>query len=343
VNFNEKGLKQHIASGEFLPVYLVSGTEGYLKQHYCSMLAKKAVPKDFENFNFHRLDGDDTSADEIAQCVEALPMMSERTCVLVHDYDLDSSDDADKIIELLQDLPPYCVLIFWMDTKVFLGKKKSAKEILKNIDNAGARIELNKRSANDLYALLVSGAKKRGSTLSVSNAQHLVSLAGTDMSTLINELEKICSYAGNEITKDDIDLLAVKTVEASVFKMVDALLEKSMDKAFINLDALLCQKTEPVLINGALISAYVDMYRAKVTSDTGRSLSDLKGIFPSQYKSDYRLKNAAVRSKRLSKDQIYKCLEFLNDADIKLKSTSEDKRVIFEYLMVKLAAAEESV
>ncbi|MEG1819427.1 MAG: DNA polymerase III subunit delta, partial [Oscillospiraceae bacterium] len=287
------------------------------------------------------LDEADANADQIASCAESLPMMCERTCVLVHDFDFDSASDTEKekLVELLSDLPQTCVLIFWMDTKGFSTKKSNSKEILKLIDKHGAVAELNKRTPSDLVALLMAGAKKRECTMSRNEASYLISLVGTDMNTLLNELEKVCAYSNGEITQETIDAVAIKTVEATAFKMIDALLSRSFDSAFTLLETLLTQKTEPVMISGALISAYVDMYRAKVVEVSGNSASALKQAFATQYKSDFRLNNAFKRSRKISKEQLCKCLDYLSEADEKLKGSSQSNRIIFEQLMVKLARA----
>lgn len=339
MKLNEQSLKKNISSGSFFPVYLIKGEESFLKQHYANIIAKKVVPNGVETFNMHYLSEDSANADEIFACAEALPMMCERTCVLVHDYDFDSAPDAEKekIIELLSDLSQTCVLIFWMDTKDFSTKKANSKEILNLIDKHGAIAELNRRTANDLISLLISGAGKRGCTMSRSQASYLINLVGTDMSTLLNELEKVCAYSNGEITQEKIDAVAIKSVEATAFKMVDALLSRSFDSAFSLLDTLLVQKTEPVMISGALISAYVDMYRAKVAEEENGTSSVLKQLFGTQYKSDFRLNNATRRSRKVSKQQLYKCLDYLSEADEKLKSSSQDNKIIFEQLMVKLA------
>ncbi len=339
MKLNEQGLRKNISSGNFLPVYLIMGDESFLKQHYVNQIAKKVVPKGLETFNMHYLSEASANADEIISCVESLPMMCERSCVLVHDYDFDavSDDEKNKIIELISDLPDTCVLIFWMDNKGFSTKKASSKEIQRLIDKNGAIAEIKKRSANDLVALIISGAKKRGCKISQSDAIYFISLVGTDMNTLLNELDKLCAFSNGDITQDKIDVVTVKTLEATAFKMVDALLSSSFDSAFELLDTLLTQKTEPVMISGALISAYVDMYRAKVVLESGNDISTLKNAFGTQYKSDFRLKNAIHRSKKLSKKQLWECLDFLSVADAKLKSTNEDNRVIFEQLMIRLA------
>ena len=114
----EKELKKQIANGMFSPVYLLYGEEAFLKQYYAGLIAEKSVAKGFETFNLHKLEGKETSLDEIADAAEQLPMMAERTCVLVRDFDLKALKGAqrEKLEAFLSDPPGTCSVVFWMDT-----------------------------------------------------------------------------------------------------------------------------------------------------------------------------------------------------------------------------------
>ncbi|MDO5452655.1 MAG: DNA polymerase III subunit delta, partial [Eubacteriales bacterium] len=78
------------------PVYLLRGSEPYLKLNYANLLAGSVVPAGLEVFNYHKLDGETVTMNELVECVEALPAMCERTCVLVHDLDFEKLDDSDR-------------------------------------------------------------------------------------------------------------------------------------------------------------------------------------------------------------------------------------------------------
>ena len=86
--FNEETLKKQIKNGEFSRVYILYGNEGYLKQHYANTICSKTVSKDFEDFNLKKLDGKETSLNEIYDCVSSFPMMSDYTCTLIKDFPL---------------------------------------------------------------------------------------------------------------------------------------------------------------------------------------------------------------------------------------------------------------
>lgn len=341
MKLNERSLWQNIKSQEFLPVYLIKGSENYLKLQYATLLAGSVIPAGLEVFNYHRLDGETVTMNELVECVEALPAMCERTCVLVHDLDFEKLEDGDReaLKDLLSDAPETCTLIFWQDTVGFPLKTKKLKELQALIDEAGAVVELEPRIRPDLVKFVVSEIEKRGKAIELPTAEYLLDNVGEDMSNLVSEMDKLCSYVDQTVTEDDIDTICVRSLEATAFQMVDALLDNDFDRVFRSLSILFDLKTEPMMILGALVSTYSDMYRAKVIAEAGGRQGDLKKLFPLAYKSDFKLKNAFRRAGRFSMPALRRSLELLAEADTKLKSSTEDHRTVFEKLMIELALA----
>ena len=341
MKLNEKTLWKNIKSQEYLPVYLLKGNEPYLKLNYANLLAGSVVPAGLEVFNYHKLDGETVTMNELVECVEALPAMCERTCVLVHDLDFEKLSDPDReaLVDLLSDAPDTCTLIFWQDTVGFPQKTKKMKELLALIDEAGAVVDLDARTRQDLVKFVVTECGKSDRVISAYTAEYLIDNVGEDMSNLVTEIEKLCNFAEREITQADIDSVCIRSLEATAFQMIDALLDNQFDRVFRSLGILFDMKTEPMMILGALVSTYSDMYRAKVVAHEGGQQRDLKKLFPQTYKSDFKLRNAFRRAGRFSMPALRKSLELLAEADTKLKSTSEDHRTVFEKLMIELALA----
>ncbi len=341
MKLNEKSLWQNIKSQEFLPVYLIKGSENYLKLKYANLLADSVIPAGLEVFNFHKLDGETVTMNELVESVEALPAMCERTCVLVHDLDFEKLEDEDReaLKELLSDAPDTCTLIFWQDTVGFPQKTKKMKELQALIDEAGAVVELEPRIRPDLVKFVISECGKQEKTISYRTAEYLLDNVGEDMGNLVTEIDKLCNYVADTVTEEDVDAICIRSLEATAFQMVDALLDNNFDRVFHALAILFDMKTEPMMILGALVSTYSDMYRAKVIAAEGGRQGDLKKLFPLAYKSDFKLKNAFRRADRFSMPALRRSLELLAEADTKLKSSSEDHRTVFEKLMVELALA----
>ena len=334
----EKRLWDSIKTEQFKPVYLIMGTEQYLKQKYANLLLERVVPAGLEAFNVHQLKGEDTSVQEIADCVEMLPVMSPRTCVFVHDFPFKELTEPEEkqLLEILSDLPDTCVLVFWQDTAEF-GSNAKSKELLNAFKKAGMVSTLSARSDNDLVKFIVSECKKWGSSIDGNTARYFLEYVGTDMANLQNEVGKVCSYAGAVVQKEHIEAMAVQSLETTAFKMTDAIAAGDFDSAYRSLTLLLDTRTEPTMILGALVSGYVDLYRAKVGKQAGRTSAEMTELFPGTYKGKtFRMDKAYRRCGRYSMASLRNCLDILARADRKLKTRFDDSKLVFEQLFIEL-------
>lgn len=338
----ENDLKLHIKNREFSNLYFIYGNEPYLKDFYAGQIIAKAVKKDFSMFNFHSFDGDSVSFDDVAACAEALPMMDERTLIVVKDFKFDKAGESEKkqIEEIICDIPETTVILFWMQNIEVDGKKNEKwKKIITMMSKYGSVISLDKKTRSQLVKLLVSGANKRECVLSQQNAEYLINLVGDDMNNLLNELEKLCFYVDkSEIKKEHIESLAVRSVTARVFDLATDILQGRNEKAFEILKTLISQKEEPININSQLINAYVDIYRAKVFLSSGDRADGAAKYYNYQNRA-FRLTNAARDASKIDISAIRVCLEILAAADAKLKSSSVNKTLILEETIVKLILA----
>ncbi len=80
-----------------------------------------------------------------------------------------------------------------------------------------------------------------------ATAKYLVECCGTSMQDLINELRKLIEYKGenSNITKQDIDLLCTKQIQAVIFDLTDNLGKKETSKALEVYNGLISNK-EPI-------------------------------------------------------------------------------------------------
>lgn len=341
--FNEDNLKKQIKSGEFSNVYLLYGNEGYLKQFYANQICSKSVGKDFADFNLKKLDGKDTNLNELYDCTTSFPMMDSYTCTLVKDFPLntyvgDRSKLDEELHTVIADIPETSILVFWMDTLEVDEKNKKWTKIINVIDEIGVCAKIDKRSRSALEKLLVTSAAKKDCTLSRDTAGYIINLVGEDMSTLQNELNKVCAFAGSgEITRQHIDETVIVSVEAKIFNLSRMITKGDADGAFENLSNLFKLREEPVMILGVLSKAYVDMYRVKAAKEKGISYTVLADAFPSSYKGrSFVLDNAARDGAGYTITQLKSALTLLSDTDRRLKSTGEDGKTVLEELILRL-------
>ena len=235
-------------------------------------------------------------------------------------------------------------MIFWYNS-ISPDFKKGAR--WKGVEAAfakyGSSIELKKKSEQDLVKLLVSGCKKRGAVLSSANASYLISVSGSDIKTLLNEIQKLSSYAdGSEITKDMIDRLAVKCLQSKIYDLSNAVVRGNYEKAYSVLDSLFAAKEDPIKVLSAISGCFVDMYRVKCAKTAGMPFDDVSNYF-SYRGREFALKNAFRDSASLSFSQLRKSIDVIMNADNSLKSTSADSRLILEEMLVKLLLVSKEV
>jgi DNA polymerase-3 subunit delta len=371
---HEKEIKNIVESGRIGGLFFIFGNESFLKLHYAGAIASKAVHKDFEDFNLHRFDGKSASVENIAEAVESMPMFSEKTCVFINDLSIHNleQNEIENLKFILSDIPDTCTVILLMDTierkekkekkvnkedsddetepdgdtEIDIDEDKSIKEnvwdeILGIAIEKGHAVELNKKSSQDLANILIHGSVKRGHMLEFETAMYLIDCVGNDLSNLQNELDKVCSYAKSEkITKKDIDQIAVKSIEAKVFDMAKALLEKKFDDACYILntllpDTLFYQKPVAIQIMGAFISPFIDMYRAKAAAASGSQAINVADYY--NYKGkEFRLTKAAKDITGISVYKLRKCLDLLFDADCLLKSTQILPKLVIEQTLARI-------
>ena len=342
----EQALKRQIKENAFSTLYMIYGDEPYLKSFYAGRICERAVDSAMRDFNFHRFEGKSVDFDVVSEAVEAFPMMSARTCVLLKDVPVDtlSQGDRDKLMQILSDIPPTCTVVLWMDT-VDVQPKKSAKwrAFLKDISPYAELVALDKRGSADIVKLVRSGAQKRGCEISPPTANYFISLVGSDLTKVLQELEKLCAFKGaGEITQQDVDAVAVRTVEAVGFDITKAMFAGDAARALTILSRLFRQKSEPVMILGALIACYVDIYRVKVFTLSGGRPEDAAKTF--NYKGkEFRLRNAARDGRNLSLSDARRCLDILYRCDSDLKGSGMDPKLLLERCITELMLVQHSV
>jgi DNA polymerase-3 subunit delta len=336
----ETELRKQLSEDKLERLYIIYGAEKLMVRRLAQRLIKKAGGDVFPEFNCN-LFGSESTVDAIADAAEALPFMAERKCVSVEDAPLGQWDktEQNKLWELLDNLPETSTIVFWFPTAEYTGKDTAWKNLLKKGEKAGAVVECKPKDAADLRKLLMREAEKAGCTLSRDVASQIIEYAGTDLRKLLGEVEKLTAYCGEgEITRQMVEDLVPKTTETTVFYMARALTSGNYEKAYRMMDQLFYQNEEPIAVLGALSSVYVDMYRVKAALESGKTFEA-----PMEYGNykgmAFKLKNAQSAARSLTAEQLRQCLHLLLEADLQLKGSRLDPRIVLDRLIAGLLLA----
>ncbi|MCH5300428.1 MAG: DNA polymerase III subunit delta [Ruminococcus sp.] len=334
-NMTESEFKKHMASKEFTRLYVLWGTEKKYVKTYTDKLVTKVMGKNISDFNYHEFK-DNYDIQEICLSMLSVPFMSEYNFVKISDINLNEllKNEKEQLFNAIKDIPDTTVVVFSMPTLEIDAKKPGDfKTILKEAEKNGVVVEFKKMGDMALEKHLSTLATRNNVSLSRINADKIINMCGNDLTTLINELDKLCAYVGegNEITDKDIDLLVTKNLEAKVFSLADAVTRGKSTEAMTILDTLFYQREEPIAILTVLSNAYIDYYRGRVADECGVQTSVIAQEF------NYKNRAFALNKKTMISTQgLRDSIDLLIEVETKMKSVSVNQKITLEKLISKL-------
>ncbi len=337
---NETQVNTDIKANDFRYCYIIFGEDRFLKKRLVEKLSSSIADKD-DFFNFHQFDND-SSLQEVYDAIQQYPMMSDKKCVILKDYDFEDCDkqDFERLIELCGENVETAVFILWFDfTDLDFKKNDKFKKICSAASKINGRIvEVNYKSVAELAKMLCDGAKKRGCDLKHNDAVLMVETVGTEIETLQNELEKVCAFVKQgEITEQHIKNVCVQTIEQSVFNLSGQILLGNVGAAVKILDELLFMRVQPMSIFYTVAGVYVDFGRAYATKKSAVPIGEALSDFSYPKNKTFLFERALKQIAKLNKNGIELSLNVLMETDKRLKSYSADAREILEEMIVRLS------
>ena len=335
---NEQELKSQIKSGDFSRVYLIFGEDNYLKNHYAKLIAEKSASF-LPDMNLKKIDGKKADLQVIFDETEQLPCMADLRCVLLNDYDFAklSANDQKLFIKIVEELPESTVLVILCDT-IEIDAKKPMKwsSLIKAVEKKGAVLNFEHYSVSQLQNIMIKAASKRETMLDLSTAKYMIETVGRDLAKLQGEIDKLCAYCtGGSITKEIVEKMCAKSLDANKYQLVNLIFACNLSQALKMINTLFDMQLKEIEINTLIIGGFCDVYKAKMMVSAG--VTSAKAALELDYKNrEFALKNSAKTANSISTDKLRECLDILNTTDIKLKSTSEDKRFLLEQTVINL-------
>lgn len=312
--------------------YVLYGEEDYLRRYYTEQLKKLLLDDLTADFNFHRLNTENFSVDLLADCIEALPMMADRTMILAEDVDLFTSTDTERLCELLNDLPDHCCLVLTYEE---FKPDKRKRKLWEAIEKHAVLAEFRYQTESDLRAWIRRHFAHEKKTISPELCGYLLQQCGLSMTRLDAEIAKVCAYSGADtVVRADIDAVVEPTLDAVVFQLTDALAMRQFDRALELLHTLLKMQTEAIPIVAAIGSQMRRLNAAKILLNEGKTAEELAQLcsVPS-----FAATKTMGQARRVSERFCRKAVLLCCDTDYQLKSSYGEEERLVELLILQLA------
>lgn len=328
-------LKKDLAGGTPGRLYVLHGEETYLRDYYLGKLRELLLSGGMGEFNLHEIKAKDMSPHALEEAVDCLPMMADRTLVMVTDYDLFKAGEKDReeYIRIFGQLPEYVCVVFLYDLIDYKGDART--KLAGALKQYGTVVNFVRQDQGDLVDWVRRRFRALGKDIDSRLALELIFLCGDLMNNLIGEIEKIGAYAKQpHITRADIEAVATPQLDAVVFRMTDAIGEGNFDKGMSVLGELYQMQEPPIKIMWSLGRQMRQLYSARLALEKGRGrewMVSLWGLKP--YPADKLMQSA----RRFTLPWCRRAVVLCGQTDLAMKSTGQDGQELLTTLLLKLA------
>lgn len=320
-------LDKELRSGKIRPAYLITGEEDCLalfaKRHIIRTVFGEQKPS-LDSFEAQR-----TAIGTLLDAYRTPSMFDPWRCLVVDSAEKFKPEDWEALIKVWQDPPPKATLIL-MATSV-------RATTTKKFPNAIAVVECKKLYANQAAGWLNLAARDLGVPIAQEAAGFLIDCVGTELGALQQTLEKLKLFVGGKrlITMEDVEAVAAKTAQKSIFDLTEAIGLKKPQAALKLLNRMEDQGEEPLHLL-ALIARHLRILaqtQEVLRQSQGRAPPDFAkriGVHPffsRQYLEQARFWPASRWAKQFSA---------LNRCDLRLKSSRHKPYAVMEKLIWEL-------
>jgi DNA polymerase-3 subunit delta len=319
-------------------VYLLRGEEDFLRDSFLKELRAVCVEEGTETFNYRRLPGAGLDVPTLRQAVEAMPFMGEHTLTEVRDFDINKTSgyDAEALKALLADMPEWATVAFVFSPGYAPDNRLA---VVKALKKQGRDMEFSSPREAELIRWVTRRADDLGKEIDGSTANYLIWVCGSRMNTLIPEIVKIASLAkGKAITKKDIDAVAKRAPETTIFNLTDALGAKEYDKAAGLLADLLADRDEPPQKQIAMVSEqFRRLYVARVAQEYGKGEDYITSCVPELTGRSYLVNQLRKTCRSYSLSRLAHAVRLCVECDFGMKNGGPDPAQRMKELVLHLA------
>jgi len=324
-------LKRQIKEGSIHGAFVLYGEESYLRNFYLSEV-KKLFMDALPEFNMHELNARNMAAYDLGDAVESYPMMSGKKLVIVNNFTDDLLKEGENEFSgLIENLPEFTALFFVYDESVDPPVKSSK---LKKFFEKAFMVEFKSASPKDLENWVMRHFKANKRVIYTTEIEYLLLRCGTSMTALSHEIEKISNFATSEkIEKKHIDAVTVPTIESRVYSLTDEIVRGRAQNAYVELHGLFETGFESVVVLAVISRLFSDLIETKAAikkEGSADKAAKATGMAP------WLMRKNAQIVRGFSHGQLLRALSLCLKADVDIKSSRIDQKIVLEVLIASL-------
>lgn len=270
-------INEDIKTGNFKQMYLLCGSEDYLRNQYKERL-KKALLGGGDEMNLSCFEGKDISQPQLVDLAETMPFLADRRVIVIENSGM-FKGGSDVLADYMKEPSPTTFFVF---SEKEVDKRN---KLYKAVKDKGYISEFGEQDENTLTKWILNLVKKEGMEIDRAAVALLLYKTGTDMENIRKELEKCICYCLNrgKITVKDVETICTERLSNRVFDMINFLAAGKKEQALKLYYDLLALKEPPMRILFLISRQFNMLLQAKMLREKGydkRLISEKMGVAP---------------------------------------------------------------
>ena len=344
-------------AGSLRPGYVLAGDEVFLLDRCRAAVLKAFVPPDLRDFCLSDLDLASTSLFEVLDRAQTPSLMSPFQVIFVRNvrqlYTRGAKKDEFAALDRYFSSPnPQALLIFVADylriandtRRMEMDDKNRFERLQETLGTHCGMVELARVSDEDAMRWAIATAQAGGVKLEPDASRELVDALGADMMLVASELEKLLLYTTGRmrITLGDVETMVLGAKQRSLYELTDAISAKDRVRALALLHGLLNSSDAGEDAGIGHLYMLARTFRQMLVIQE-KNVRDTRAIWQALWQG-FRIPPFAaedlIRQARRykSRRELTRALRLVARADLELRSSPPDKRLVLERLVYDLAS-----
>jgi len=339
------------------PGYVWAGDETFLYERCRKAVLQAFVPDDMRDFCLSEMDLAEHSIFEILDRARTPSLMAPFQVVFVRNIKQlytrgAKKDEFAEIDRYFASANPQALIIFVADhlripadpRRMDMEDKNKFERLRETLGDHCSIVELARVDESDAMRWVASTAQEQATRIDPDAARELVDALGTDMMLIASELEKLLlfSYGRGRITLGDVETMVLSAKQRSLYELTDAISAKDRPRALALLHGLLNSSDagEDAAIGHLYMLARTFRQMVVILE---KNVRDSRAIWQALWQG-FRMPPFAaddlIRQARRYKSRrdLTRALRLIARADLELRSSPPDKRLVLERLIYDLAS-----
>src|SRR6202012_1979481 len=346
-----------VKAGRLRPGYVLAGDEIFLYERCRRAVIDALVDPTLREFSLSDLDLAEISIFEVLDRARTPSLMAPFQVLFVRNLKNLYTRGAKKeefaaLRDYFRSPNPQAVLLFVADhlrlpadlRRMDMQDKERFERIRETLGEDCSIVELPRVDETDAIRWIIANAEAREVKFDPDAARELTDALGADMMLISNELEKLILYttADRRITLGDVETMVLAAKQRSLYELTDAISARDKPRALALLHGLLNAS------DGGEDSAIGHLYMLartvrQMAGSLEKNVRDSRAIWQALWQG-FRMPPFAaedlIRQARRygSRRGLTQMLRLIAHADLELRSSPPDKRLVLERLVMELAS-----